>query len=108
MKRVLYAVVNLKECPFHVDQMWGPDAEEFRPERWEENNFDPGLYFLPFLRGPRDCIGRNFAMLEAKVVLSLLYKNFTFRQIEGEPEERLSQSITLKPLHGVRLIPVLR
>jgi len=88
-------------------QVWGRDADSFRPERWE-NNFDPGLSFLPFLRGPRDCVGRNFAMLEAAVVLSMLYKEFTFRQIEGEPEESLSYSVTLKPMHGVRVIPVHR
>lgn len=36
---------------------YGPDAEEFRPERWE--TLRPGWEYLPFNGGPRICIGRE-------------------------------------------------
>lgn len=39
---------------------YGPDAEEFKPERWlGEKGLRPGWEFLPFNGGPRVCIGRE-------------------------------------------------
>lgn len=38
--------------------IWGEDAEEFRPERWHERKY--GWEFLPFNGGPRICLGRKF------------------------------------------------
>ena len=38
--------------------LWGEDAEEFRPERWETAR--PSWEFLPFNGGPRVCLGRKF------------------------------------------------
>lgn len=32
------------------------------------------LQFVPFIQGPRNCLGQYFALLEARVVLSLLCK----------------------------------
>jgi len=42
---------------------FGPDAEEFKPERWETLN--PKWEYLPFNGGPRICIGQQFALTEA-------------------------------------------
>lgn len=38
--------------------IWGPDAEEFKPERWEGRPF--GLEYSPFSTGRRRCMGREF------------------------------------------------
>ena len=38
--------------------IWGPDADEFRPERWVGRK--PGWEYLPFNGGPRICLGREF------------------------------------------------
>jgi cytochrome P450 len=43
--------------------LWGPDAEEFRPERWEENGRH-GWEYLPFNGGPRICLGRESCFLQ--------------------------------------------
>ena len=37
--------------------LWGSDANEFRPERWE--NLKPGWKYVPFGGGPRICLGRK-------------------------------------------------
>ena len=46
--------------------IYGDDAEEFRPERWiddGERALRPGWGYLPFNGGPRVCIGRKYNML---------------------------------------------
>lgn len=40
------------------EDIFGPDAKDFRPERWE--NLRPGWGFLPFNGGPRICVGRTY------------------------------------------------
>ncbi|KAG9122739.1 hypothetical protein FRC07_000747 [Ceratobasidium sp. 392] len=46
--------------------LWGPDADEFDPERWLDERLkkyvgsNPGI-FLPFNSGPRNCLGQQFA-----------------------------------------------
>jgi len=44
-------------------EYYGPDADDFRPERWE--TLRPGWEYLPFNGGPRICIGQGFALMEA-------------------------------------------
>lgn len=39
--------------------LWGPDALEFKPERWEGQK--SGWFYLPFSGGPRICLGRQSA-----------------------------------------------
>ena len=48
---------------------WGSDADDFRPERHLERDGKamPPFAFLPFIAGPRSCIGSRFAVLEMKV-----------------------------------------
>lgn len=43
--------------------LWGADAEQFVPERWEAAR--PGWNYAPFNGGPRICIGQQFALTEA-------------------------------------------
>ncbi|KAI5361304.1 putative cytochrome P450 [Septoria linicola] len=63
--------------------LWGEDAEQFRPERFE--NRRPGWEFLPFNGGPRICIGQQFALTEAAYVVVRLLQEFD--KIEAAPGE---------------------
>ncbi|KAH9848263.1 cytochrome P450 [Lenzites betulinus] len=67
--------------------VWGPDAREWRPERWLEplpaqvaEAKIPGVYtnLMTFWGGGRYCIGFKLAQLEMKVVLAELISNFKF------------------------------
>ncbi|KAJ7073332.1 cytochrome P450 [Mycena belliarum] len=64
--------------------IWGPDAMEFVPERWEAqppiNNALPGIWghMLSFLGGPRACIGYRFSLVEMKALLFTLVRAFEF------------------------------
>ena len=49
--------------------LWGKDAAEYRPERWE--GLLPGFNFLPFNAGPRICPGMLFPLLRFSSLLVL-------------------------------------
>ncbi|KAH8677855.1 putative benzoate 4-monooxygenase cytochrome P450 [Xylariales sp. PMI_506] len=52
----------------HSKEIWGPDADEFRPERWENVTTRQKNAFIPFSHGPRACVGRNVAEMEMKMI----------------------------------------
>jgi len=54
---------------------------KFDPSRFNERHLD---IHLPFSMGPRSCIGQNFAMLEAKIMLSMIIKRFHFELVPGQ------------------------
>jgi cytochrome P450 len=79
-----------------------PDAQRFKPERWEQ--LDPGPYaYSPFSAGPRMCIGAAFAMMEIKVVLAVLLQRFRFEIVPGSRVDRF-MSITMAPKHGLPMV----
>jgi cytochrome P450 len=63
----------------HSEEFWS-DNKEFRPDRWLPGNKDTinPYAFIPFVAGPRICIGYRFALLEAKLALANLLINFRF------------------------------
>lgn len=67
--------------------LFGADADRFRPERWENDALkDVGWGYLPFNRGPRVCLGQNFAELEAAyTVIRLLQMFETIEMTEDKP-----------------------
>ncbi|KAG1849944.1 cytochrome P450 [Suillus subalutaceus] len=71
--------------------IWGPDAKEFKPDRWLTEDGISGKakevqghrHLLTFVDGPRTCLGKDFAISEFKTVLSVLVKSFVFEMRDG-------------------------
>ncbi|MFB0637063.1 bifunctional P-450/NADPH--P450 reductase [Bacillus rugosus] len=81
----------------HRDQdAWGEDAEQFRPERFEHQDQVPHHAYKPFGNGQRACIGMQFALHEATLVLGMILKYFKLIDHENY-ELDIKQTLTLKP-----------
>ncbi|XP_074319193.1 cytochrome P450 72A397-like isoform X1 [Silene latifolia] len=94
-------------CITHQDpSLWGEDAKEFNPERFAEGvskaTKGQAIYF-PFSTGPRVCVGQNFSLLEAKLVLATLLQRFSF-EVGSNYVHAPWAMLTMKPQHGVNLL----
>ncbi|HEX2657961.1 MAG TPA: cytochrome P450 [Polyangia bacterium] len=81
------------------------DPQRFLPERWLDAGaggaHDPSAH-IPFGSGPRICPGRSLALLEMRVLLSMLYRNFQVTR-DGRPEDVEERfSFTMSPV-GLRV-----
>jgi cytochrome P450 len=95
--------ISLAQWVVHRDARWFDAPEEFRPERWEGDLMKrlPRFAYFPFGGGPRQCIGNNFAVMEATLLLATIAQKFRIRLVPGHPVVPMP-SITLRPRHGVR------
>src|SRR5262249_31800944 len=83
----------------HRDKrVWGEDAEEFNPDHFSAENqakIPPNAY-KPFGTGQRACIGRQFALQEATLVLGMLLQRFELVDYANYQLET-QQTLTVKP-----------
>lgn len=82
--------VNINNWSRHRNpDLWGDDVNTFNPDRsfeeseiWHNTHYaayNPSTHrFSPFTFPPRDCIGKNFAHMESRVILANLLRNFSF------------------------------
>jgi cytochrome P450 len=88
----------------HRDARFFPRPEMFDPDRWSTDRLQPAHKFayFPFGGGPRLCIGNNFALMEAAILLAIVAQRFDVTLLPGQTIEPLA-SITLRPKRGVRV-----
>ncbi|CAN1801601.1 Alkane hydroxylase MAH1 [Linum perenne] len=78
-----------------MEEIWGKDCMEFKPERWviwqssseEEKKIVhvPSYKFPAFLAGPRTCLGRKIAFTQMKVIASSVLRLYKIEVVEGHP-----------------------
>jgi len=72
-------VIQISIMGMHLNpKVWG-DPEVFRPERWSPKNItkEQKASWMTFSFGPRTCIGMNFSLLEQKIFLSTLLREYS-------------------------------
>jgi cytochrome P450 len=98
------ATVAMFQWVVHRDPRFFSDPDVFRPERWADGLIDrlPKFAYFPFGGGPRNCIGREFALLELGLVLATIMRRFRFRTVPGHRTWPLP-SLTLRPEYGMKM-----
>ena len=87
--------------------IYGTDALDFRPERWEEN-LRPGWGYLPFNGGPRICVGQQFALTEASYTIVRLVQHFSSIQNRDPQPWKELLGMTTASLNGTKVSMTLR
>ncbi|KAF2481414.1 cytochrome P450 [Neohortaea acidophila] len=104
-------VYNCQWIMHRNPKVWGADAHVFNPARWLDEAYisalPPGA-FRPFERGPRNCIGQELAMMEAKLVLCAVTRGLRFEKVgltgrNGEREVWGTQHVTTVPVDGMKM-----
>ena len=83
------------------EDFYGPDALEFRPERWQ--TLRPGWEYLPFNGGPRICVGQQYALMEASYATIRLIQTFPRIESRDSREWREWLAITLASGTGCKV-----
>ena len=89
----------------HRDPRFFPDPEVFRPERFAKERIAalPKLAYLPFGGGPRACIGKTFALMEARLILATLAQRHRV-SLARRQSLAVKPRITLTPRRGMRVV----
>ncbi|KAF1924703.1 cytochrome P450 52A12 [Didymella exigua CBS 183.55] len=83
---------------------WGADAEQFRPERWQDHKHG-GFEYLPFNGGPRICVGQQNALTKTGYVVVRLLQRFDKMARGAATSDPIewSFSLTGRPKDGVKV-----
>ena len=90
----------------HRDARYFPDPLKFDPGRWTES-FEaslPRFAYFPFGGGPRLCIGNNFALTEATLVIALTAQRYRLDLVPGQTVKAKPKG-TLRPRPAVWMAP---
>ena len=88
------ASVMISPYVLHRHPDYWERPEQFIPERFLEKSDRPTHAYLPFGAGPRQCIGNNFALMEAAIVAGLALKAYRLTPLGPL---KMQPSVTLRP-----------
>lgn len=101
-----HSVIHINAYAIQRDpELWGDDANDFVPERFlgdDGRKLVTSNMFLPFSKGHRDCIGKYFALLEAKIALAALVTRYDAAAVDAEKEVYTTR-LTSIPMNGCKV-----
>lgn len=87
--------------------VYGASAYYFKPERWLDNASDsriPAGAWRPFERGPRGCVGQDFAMIELRIIITVIAPRYYFvkvglgeRDLDGKNQPSVDENASSLP-----------
>ncbi len=97
---VLVSPYLLHRHPRHWENPEGFDPDRFAPERAAAR---ARFVYLPFGGGPRVCIGNEFALMEAVIILASVVQRYRLELVPHHPVE-LEPLVTLRPRFGIQVV----
>ncbi len=94
-------VLFLPIWALHRHELWWENPQAFNPHRFAPEIRRDKYQYLPFGAGPRVCVGANFAMMQAHIILATLLARFRFTPAGQGPQPVMS--MTVRPDPGVFL-----
>eukprot|EP00009_Paramoeba_aestuarina_P004915 CAMPEP_0201513646 /NCGR_PEP_ID=MMETSP0161_2-20130828/5662_1 /ASSEMBLY_ACC=CAM_ASM_000251 /TAXON_ID=180227 /ORGANISM="Neoparamoeba aestuarina, Strain SoJaBio B1-5/56/2" /LENGTH=426 /DNA_ID=CAMNT_0047909947 /DNA_START=631 /DNA_END=1911 /DNA_ORIENTATION=+ len=95
-------------CMGRHPALWGENAEEFLPERWidGEGKFkrESPFKFSVFQAGPRQCLGIDFAYLEAKLILAMILQRFNLTMVDDPAKTVEGEGLTMSIQGGLKVM----
>jgi len=94
--------VLMSQWVSHRDPRYFPSPEEFHPERWENGlaRRIPKYAYYPFGGGQRICVGADFALMEAAIILATVGQRYRFT-LDPDAVIEIKPQITLLPANGI-------
>ncbi|KAJ3648797.1 hypothetical protein Zmor_020573 [Zophobas morio] len=98
--------VAIPQLLIHRNAKYYPNPEKFDPDNFLPERCTQRHYysFIPFSAGPRSCVGRKYAMLKLKVLLSTVVRNFKVKSVVDAKDFKLQGDIILKRSDGFHVI----
>jgi cytochrome P450 len=98
------SIVIMSPYVMHHDARYFEQPEAFQPERFAPGYEErlPRYAYFPFGGGPRVCIGNQFAMMEANLVLATIIQRFRVSLTPGQRVE-MQPMITLRPRGSLQM-----
>jgi cytochrome P450 len=96
------SIIFVSQYCTHRHPAFWEEPEVFDPERFtpERSAGRPRFAYFPFGGGPRQCIGNNFAIMEAQLVLATIAQRYYLRLVPGHPVEP-QVLVTMRPRYGL-------
>ncbi|NOU93344.1 cytochrome P450 [Paenibacillus sp. LMG 31456] len=101
----------MSQFAMHRNPKYYDHPEQFIPERFAGGELlkrIPQFAYFPFGGGPRVCIGNNFALMEAALILATIGSRYKLSLAPNHPEVEPEPLVTLRPKLGLKMIVAAR
>ncbi len=99
------SIILLSPWVMHRDPRYFDSPEVFNPARWADGLAQrlPTYAYFPFGGGPRVCIGKSFAQMEAVLLLATIAQKFRLTLVPGQ-DVTPWPAFTLRPKQGIKMV----
>ncbi len=98
------SIITVGAFMIHRHPEFWENPDEFNPDNFlpEKVNQRPKFAYFPFGGGKRICIGQNFALMEATIIIALISQRFKFELLPNQNVE-IDPTFTLRPKNGIKV-----